>query len=267
MAYYINAAASYDALETDIKELIPAIVRRRMSPAVKMGVSSAMQCIKFSDGVDISAIITATGLGCLFDSERFLKNIVENDEELLNPTPFIQSTFNTVGAQIALLLKNHSYNMTYTHGGRSFESAIVDAMLQIDEYNASNVLLGAFDETTPTQQRIMERMGLWKKHKNGEGSCFFMLSSEPSENCLGEISAVEFIDSEMEAEEILSRFGIEENHTKIIQNNYKDNGTSHSASANSLYNALQLRDNELKNIVLQNSYFGKDPTLIILKCI
>lgn len=31
--------------------------------------------------------------------------LMDNREQMLNPTAFIQSTFNTVGAQLALLLK------------------------------------------------------------------------------------------------------------------------------------------------------------------
>ena len=50
------------------------------------------------------AIITGTGLGCLEDTEKFLTAMVTNKEEFLTPTSFIQSTHNTVSAQIALLL-------------------------------------------------------------------------------------------------------------------------------------------------------------------
>lgn len=50
----------------------------------------------------VDAIITGTGLGCIEDSEKFLKSILDNKEEFLTPTSFIQSTHNTVGAQIAL---------------------------------------------------------------------------------------------------------------------------------------------------------------------
>ena len=41
--------------------------------------------------------------------------LMDNREQMRNPTAFIQSTFNTVGAQLALLLKIHAYNVTYVH--------------------------------------------------------------------------------------------------------------------------------------------------------
>lgn len=38
------------------------------------------------------AIIVGTGMGCSQDSEKFLKNVIDNNEEFLTPTFFIQST-------------------------------------------------------------------------------------------------------------------------------------------------------------------------------
>jgi 3-oxoacyl-(acyl-carrier-protein) synthase len=172
------------ALEPDYKKYITdAGLRRRMSRVVKMGVASALDCVKTAGIDNPDAIITATGLGCLADTEKFLANVIENEERLLNPTSFIQSTFNTIGAQIALILKNHNYNFTYVHRGFSFESAIVDAMMQLEDGEAQQVLVGAVDEITPTSADIMKRMGFCSgEAKLGEGSQFFMLSSQPSDN-------------------------------------------------------------------------------------
>ena len=104
------------ANEPDYKSIITnAALRRRMSRIVKMGVACGLECISTLPSEKVHAIITATGLGCLADTEKFLNTIIENEEQLLNPTPFIQSTFNTIGAQIALLRQIHAYNMTYVH--------------------------------------------------------------------------------------------------------------------------------------------------------
>ena len=62
----------------------------------------------------------------------FLTKMVENNEELLTPTAFIQSTHNTIGAQIALMLQCNNYNNAFVHRGFSFESALLDAMLLIE---------------------------------------------------------------------------------------------------------------------------------------
>ncbi len=197
MAYYINTAASSDALTRDVKELIPAPeIRRRMSRVLRMAVSTGMEALaSLPEDVQVSAIITATRLGCLADSEKFLRNIIEGDDALLNPTPFIQSTFNTVGGQIALLTGNRCYNMTYVHGERSLESALTDAMIQIDLNGAEHVLVGLFDETTPTLEKIKERMRGVKDLPARDGAWFFVVSSRPLPGCLaGGRGRVETLD-------------------------------------------------------------------------
>lgn len=130
------------ACEPDYKDIIAnATLRRRMSRIVKMGVACGLECMGELSPEKIGGIITATGLGCLVDTEKFLNNLLDNEERMLNPTPFIQSTFNTIGAQIALIHQIHAYNMTYVHRGLSFESALLDAMMKIEE-GSENIQIG-----------------------------------------------------------------------------------------------------------------------------
>lgn len=176
------------ACEPDYKELIKnPTLRRRMSRIVKMGVACGLECIGETPREDIHAIITATGLGCLADTEKFMNNLLDNNEQLLNPTAFIQSTFNTVGAQIALICQNQAYNVTYVHRGLSFESALIDSLLRLTEGDR-NVLVGAFDEITPTSHTIHERMGMLRGTTAGEGAQFFLLSREKTEKSLARIA-------------------------------------------------------------------------------
>lgn len=262
MGYYINAISCSDALASEVNALIPdAGMRRRMSRFVRMGVATAMDCLAQAPGVGIDAIITATGLGCLADSEKFLRNIIDEDERLLNPTPFIQSTFNTVGASIALILGNHCYNMTYTHGGRSFESALIDAMIRID-MGAANVLVGAIDEATPLRHRIMERMGVWRRNSDGEGAMFTILSAEPGAACLGELVAVEFIGDE-NVERLMRRHTLDRRATHVMWDDAGP-GTFHTASAMSFAKAVKMLGKGA-GVMVRSSYLGQDPTLMILR--
>ena len=253
---YINAISSHNTLTTDIKELIPnAVVRRRMSEIVKHGVSVGIECINKVGSENIDAIITATGLGCLADSEKFLKIIIENNEDLLNPTPFIQSTFNTVGGQIALLCKNHSYNMTYTHRGSSLESAILDAVLLIENNEAKNVLVGAFDFNTPTLKEILSKLRLWHGKELGEGAYFFVLSKEKTPNTIAGITIPEFLSEPVSQEELSKKY------TNLVYNHYKDCGIFHTASAAVMFDAL---NNFNKETHIYNSYLDCQPTIIHL---
>ncbi|MDR0763452.1 MAG: beta-ketoacyl synthase chain length factor [Bacteroidales bacterium] len=131
------------------------------------------------------AIITATALGFIEDGEKFLRAIFEQQEQLLNPTPFIQSTFNTVGAQIALLTNNHCYNMTYCQREESFLHALLDAEIRISQHGARQILAGVFDEKTPTLLALLRRLHI--KEPQREGAIFMLVSGEPQTNTIAEI--------------------------------------------------------------------------------
>ena len=176
------------------KDFISGDILRRMGRISKMGITAAKLAMKDA-GCDMpDAIITGTGLGCIEDTEKFLTSMIRNKEEFLTPTSFIQSTHNTVGAQIALLLKCHQYNFTYVHRGASFESALLDAMTRLHTGQSGEVLLGGIDELTPQTLAILQRLGHTRIHPvnnlqaltrpargavAGEGSAFFVLSSRP----------------------------------------------------------------------------------------
>jgi 3-oxoacyl-[acyl-carrier-protein] synthase II len=192
------------AIEPDYKEFIDPKLARRMSRIIKMGVTAAMQCLKEAETDMPGAIITGTALGCQEDTISFLTRIIELDEEMLPPTAFIQSTHNTVAAQIALSLKCHSYNNTFVHKGISFESALLDAIMLLNEGDADNILVGGTEEMTNAAFKILTRLGLYKRWPlsnfdlfktpskgtiGGEGAAFFLLTDKPSQENLAELVA------------------------------------------------------------------------------
>lgn len=194
MKRYVNCITSGAALRNDIKVLIHEMnLRRRMGRLVKSGVAAGIESLlAFGDRAPIDAVITATGLGCIADSEKFLEGLIANEEAMLNPTPFIQSTFNTVGAQIALLRGLHCYNTTYAHRWASFENALTDAALRLDAGLSRAVLVGAFDETTPTVETILNRLGVAHEGGWGESSVFFVLTAEAFDTSVAAITGIRF---------------------------------------------------------------------------
>lgn len=165
--------------EPDYSSLIEPKLIRRMSRIIRMGVATAIDALQQAGVTDPSAIITGTAYGCLEDTGIFLKRMVENKEEMLTPTAFIQSTHNTVGAQIALMLKCNAYNNTYVHRALSFETALLDTMMLLKENGTSQVLVGAADELTDQSFIILERFGLFRKQPAGEGAAFFVTKASP----------------------------------------------------------------------------------------
>ena len=191
-------------IDPDYKAFIDPMAARRMSRLIKMGITSAKLCLAEAGITMPDAIITGTGLGSVEDTEKILNNIL-NNEQLLNPTPFIQSTYNTISSQIAINLKCHNYNSTYVHRTFSFESCLLDAIMQIEERTAKNVLVGGIDEMTMNHLKIIRRLGHFKimpesnlnllKYESpgafaGEGSGYFLLSSEKNEKTYSRIAGV-----------------------------------------------------------------------------
>jgi 3-oxoacyl-(acyl-carrier-protein) synthase len=163
-----------------------------MPRILKMGIAASQLCITRAGNVIPDGIIVGTGLGCLDNLEKFLMDVINNNEHVTSVLPFINSTHNAVAAQISLLLKNHNYNITYCHRGFSFESAIQDALMLIGEKQADNVLVGGIDKCTSDFLLLHSYLRAWKKPLNnlellsarnpgtiaGEGSAFFMLSAQ-----------------------------------------------------------------------------------------
>lgn len=268
MRCYIERVTTVQDVVTDIKQLIPdAGLRRRMSRVIKSAVTTAVECVGGVESIDeLDAIITATGWGCLADSEKFLRNIIVEHEQLLNPTPFIQSTFNTVGGQIALLRHNHCYNFTYVNRSHSFEDAMLDAMMRIADGESQNVLVGAFDEQTPSQHRIMERMGMFRKTADGEGSVFAHVKAEPSERCIAQVCNIDFPQQVLSAKECKERYSTVADAV-VMWNEYKKYGLYPTASAQCFVDAVRLIEGGVKEVIVYNDYFGATPTVLTVRCI
>jgi 3-oxoacyl-(acyl-carrier-protein) synthase len=198
-------AVGLHAIEPDYKNIFDVKQMRRMSRIVRIGLAAAFNALKEAGKENADAIITGTAYGCMLDSENFLRKIVEQDEQLLSPTSFIQSTHNTVGAQIALSLKCYNYNNTFVHRGFSFEHALTDSMLMLNENQAKDILTGGIDEITDFTISVLKRFGLCKQLPisnfnlynsntagtiSGEGSAFFLLSNEYADNAYAQLNAV-----------------------------------------------------------------------------
>lgn len=183
------------AVRPNYKAYIPPAASRRMATGVKMGVVTAKTALEEANITHPDAIITGTGMGCIEDSEKFLNTIIENDEQYLTPTSFIQSTHNTVGAQIALGIQCKAYNVTYVHGGNSFEAALIDAQLLLHEREASNILVGGVDELG--KKFIHDYVALQENHTVpfSEGAHFFALGTEKKESSYATLMDIDCVQS------------------------------------------------------------------------
>lgn len=203
------------------KDFISPAASRRMAKGVKNGIVASTLALRGAQLETVDAIITGTGMGCIEDSEKFLKAILDNNEEFLTPTSFIQSTHNTVGGQIALGLQCKAYNLTYVNGSISFESALFDAKMLIEEGEASSILVGGIDETANYTMSLFKLAGFIKEENPGansflesttkgvvlgEGATFFVVENEEKETTIAAVLDIE----------ILNKLEIDEVEKKVV---------------------------------------------------
>jgi hypothetical protein len=192
-------------VDPDYKQWIDVKQIRRMSRVVKMGVGAANLSLEAAGITAPDAIITGTAYGCLDDTGVFLTKMVNQQEEMLTPTAFIQSTHNTVAGQIALLLGCNGYNNTFVHRGFSLENALLDAIMILKEGSAQHILAGGVDEITNYSHQVLSRFGIYKKTPvktmellnspdsgtiAGEGAAFFTLGITKEPGTVAELSGV-----------------------------------------------------------------------------
>lgn len=207
---FLNEITAHDAtiitaIDPNYKDFIPRSAARRMAKGVKMGVVASKVAMNEAMLENIDAVITGTGLGCTIDSEKFVSALIDNKEEYLTPTSFIQSTHNTVGGQIALGLECKGYNFTYVHASISFESALLDAKLQLENNEAKNILIGGVEESGKHTIQVHKLIKHIKKEAVkssqllqsktegavfGEGANFFVLSNKKQDTSYAEVVAV-----------------------------------------------------------------------------
>lgn len=194
------------ALEPDYTQHIDPRQLRRMARIIKMSVAAANTAMTDAGIKQLDAIITGTGLGCIEDTQEFLRAVITDHETLLSPTAFIKSTHNTIGGQIALLGNHYCYNMTYAHRAFSFESALLDGILTLQEGTAENVLVGGMDELTDVSIKLLQRSGCIAgpekptAPKGGEGAVFLALSNTPGPQPYAKVEKVFVCHSESPAE-------------------------------------------------------------------
>jgi 3-oxoacyl-(acyl-carrier-protein) synthase len=279
VAYSSNRLA---CIEPDYKAFIDVKQIRRMSRIIRMGVAAAMECLQEA-GVKVpDAIVTGTAYGCLEDTGVFLSRMVEFNEELLTPTAFIQSTHNTIGAQIGLMLQCNNYNNAFVHRGFSFESALLDGMMLLEENEVSNVLVGAIDEITNISFKILNRMGLYKQGLvsnldlvkmdtgastskgtiAGEGATFFLLANDASDSDYAKLDGLKTIyiqgslaDIEGNILSFLAEHSISMNDINLVIT-----GKNGDAGSDEIYNQLAGTVFKNKNTIHYKHLCGEYPT-------
>ncbi len=251
--------------EADYKQFIPPLEARRMGKILKRAIATAKTATTQA-GIDMpEAIITGTGLGCIENTEIFLDALCREGEDQMMPTRFMQSTHNTISSIVAINLHAHGYNTTYAHNTVSFQSALMDALLQLRSGKLNNAMVCAHDEMTPSYHALLCKGGYLKGKHATECAVSMMLSTVNNGHALCEVADMRMLyrPTEAEKQQALESLRAEAPNSQLSTlDSQLLFGTCYTAPALDLYAAAHtMKDNP---VIVQYSD-DKYLTLILLR--
>jgi hypothetical protein len=125
-------------------DLIPPMMRRRMSRLSKIAVQAALQ---LSQDQLVDYIIFASRHGELTRTVKLLEDIMNGDDA--SPLAFSQSVHNTAAGLFTIASKRATPATSLAAGENSLSSALIEAYCYLAENPDHNVLLVDFDEPLP----------------------------------------------------------------------------------------------------------------------
>lgn len=255
--------------DPDFKQFLNPMQARRMGLILKRAIAVSLTALKDAGIECPDAIFTGTGLGCMENTENFLSAMCRDGEEMLPPTYFMMSTHNTISSAVAILLRCHGYNCTYSQKDISFESALLDAFIQLQAGRMGNALVGSHDETTPDTYRLLRGAGYFDDTVTAaEASSAFVLSADSgslslSKGPLCELADVQILHSPANLESIVKEY----NASRILRSSdyFTLFGKCFSASGLGVYEAaMRIAKGIDKDILVVNDA-GEDVGLVYLK--
>lgn len=285
------------------RDYMAANEARRMGGLMKRALVTTLKVLKETGIEHPDAIITGTCLGSLDYTERILDAMLENGEEALSPTHFMQSTHNTVGSALAIYTKTHGYNTTYSHGSISFDLTVQDAWMQMQLGKISTALVGGHDEMTEgyfSKLQQVNFVGVEGMVPCGEMAMSMLLNTDPSVDHLAELAGIRMSfrpsgeQLQQQLDSLLAQAGMTLDDVSLVMTGMNGNpandqlykpmfetlladkstmdykrvfGENYAASALGLYAASHLlkQKDELKAVLLLNLTLTGDCSMMLVK--
>ncbi len=179
-------AVTRDVPEEEYRNYVSPLKTRRYGKLLKRALVTALKCLQDSGVSHPDAIINGTALGSFEETENILNALVREGEDMSMPTQFMLCTHNSVASLIGIYTQNHGYNSTCSQGRVSFESALLDALIQLRLGRIKTALVTANDAVTPLLRQKMEEAGM-AVDETLDRSIAVMLSTERGEKPLCEL--------------------------------------------------------------------------------
>ena len=172
--------------DVDFKQWLSPGESRRMGKLLKRALATSLTVMKACGVEHPDAVITGTGLGCVENTELLLSHLCFEGEENCKPTPFMQSTHNTISSLVSIHTQSHGYNATYAHKEASFDCALEDAWMQLQLGHIQTALVGGQDEMTSQYFGFLCKTGFLGNPGQiaGEAAVSMMLNAQPADYAL-----------------------------------------------------------------------------------
>jgi len=133
-------------------DLIPAVMRRRMSSLSKLAVHTAM---RLSAGTDIDYIVFASRHGELSRTVKLIEDIIAGNDA--SPIIFSQSVHNTAAGLFTIAAKQAVPVCSLASGENTLHSALIEASCYLQDNPAAKVLVVNFDEPLPEPYQVFAK--------------------------------------------------------------------------------------------------------------
>lgn len=160
--------------EWDDKPYIPSMQARRMTKMVRQLVVVATEALRSASIAAPDAVVVGTQWGAMVPSVALLNQVIDQQEQDLSPSLFMNATNNTMAGVLARQFRCQGYNITIMEsesGGREaerqkggkdencFEQAKEHALLLLKQGECRTVLVCGFDEQAEGWQSLLQAAG------------------------------------------------------------------------------------------------------------
>ncbi|PSW06876.1 beta-ketoacyl synthase chain length factor [Photobacterium lipolyticum] len=162
--------------------LIPAVMRRRMSSLSKLAMQTAISLTQQIPDRDIDYIVFSSRHGELTRTVKLLQDILNGEDA--SPTAFSQSVHNTAAGLYTISTRKAIPVASIGAGENTLHSALIEAAAYLAEYPSHNVLVVDFDEPLPSPYLQFD-VGHYQGYALGmvlTGGDAYQLSWEPGSN-------------------------------------------------------------------------------------
>lgn len=192
-----NYYPSYVADTSCLTDFVPKRELRRIDHFSQLALTGAFLTLKDA-GIDrldskSTGLVICSGYGSSRTTFSFLDSIIDNGDQCASPTLFSNSVHNSAAGHISILLGLAGPCLTVSQFEMSVHSALISALIWLNEGRAERIIFGAVDESCEVLKycyrgflgkredcRMMPLAHDRESAVPGEGAVFFILSKEKS---------------------------------------------------------------------------------------